>query len=232
MIYVTGDTHGQIDFQKLRDFATAHPTLTRADYMIITGDFGGIWHEKTLDRDLAPYEALPFTVLFVDGNHENFDLLESMPIEQFCGGKVHRVRPNVLHLMRGQIYELEGKSFFTFGGGTSIDRYLRAEGISWWRQEIPSHAEFCEAVENLKRRSHHVNYVITHSCDEKALYAPLMHQISKAFTVYPDNTMLTEFERTVTYDHWYFGHYHLDGPITDRKTALYHDILAVETNPA
>ena len=44
MIYVTGDTHGQIDISKL--FPGSFPDgkgLTRDDYMIICGDFGGVW---------------------------------------------------------------------------------------------------------------------------------------------------------------------------------------------
>lgn len=229
MVFVTGDTHGIHDFDKLSRLASCRPELTREDFVIVAGDFGGVWYDKTLDRDLAPYERLPFTVLFVDGNHENFDLLNSFPVEEWHGGKVHRIRSNVIHLMRGQIFEIEGKTFFTFGGGTSIDKYMRREGVSWWQQEVPSYAEFDEAVANLERVGHRVNYVITHSCDEKSLYTPLLGTVSKSMTVYPDNTMLMEFERTVEYDHWYFGHYHLDGYVTECKTALYHDILQVKT---
>jgi hypothetical protein len=158
-----------------------------------------------------------------------FDLLESFPVERWHGGNVHRIRKHILHLMRGQIFEIEGKTFFTFGGGTSIDRYMRREHISWWPQEIPSYAEFDEAVANLKRHNHRVNYIITHSCDEKALYTPMLSHVPKSATVYPDNRMLQEFEATIDYDHWYFGHYHLDGQITQKKTALYHNVLVVDT---
>ncbi len=228
MVFVTGDTHGDVDFGKLEKFAREHADLTKNDYLIVAGDFGAVWYDKTLARDLAPFEALPFTVLFVDGNHENFDLLESFPVEEWHGGKVHRIRKHILHLMRGQVFEIEGKTFFTFGGGTSIDRYMRRERVSWWPQEIPSFAEFDEGVANLKRHNHRVNYIVTHSCDTKALYSPLLSQVSKSLTVYRDNTLLQEFEDTVHYDHWYFGHYHLDGKVNERKTALYHDILALE----
>ena len=31
MIYITGDTHGQYDFQKLVNFADAHPELTKEE---------------------------------------------------------------------------------------------------------------------------------------------------------------------------------------------------------
>jgi hypothetical protein len=44
MIYVTGDTHGRKDIDKL--YASCFPegqTLTREDYVIICGDFGALW---------------------------------------------------------------------------------------------------------------------------------------------------------------------------------------------
>lgn len=118
--------------------------MTKQDYLIIAGDFGGVWSSRTLDSDLAPYQALPFTVLFVDDNHENFDLLNSFPIDEWSGGKVHLIKSDIIHLMRGQVYEIENKTIFTFGGGTSIDRYLRTEGVSWWSQELPNYDELDE----------------------------------------------------------------------------------------
>ena len=50
--------------------------MTKADYMIVCGDAGLVWNgDKSDDPQLDRLEALPFTVLFVDGNHENFDAL-------------------------------------------------------------------------------------------------------------------------------------------------------------
>ena len=66
-------------------------------------------------------ERLPFTLAFVDGNHENYDAIESYHVEEWHGGKIQRIRPHVLHLMRGQIFELEGYRFFTMGGARSHD---------------------------------------------------------------------------------------------------------------
>ena len=137
MIYITGDTHGRHDFVKLLYFADAHPELTKKDYVIIAGDFGGVWSERGLETTLSMYAHLPFTTLFVDGNHENFDMLGSYPVEIWNGGKVHKISQDIIHLMRGQVFEIEGKTFFTFGGATSIDKYLRIEGISWWPRNYP-----------------------------------------------------------------------------------------------
>ena len=113
MIFITGDTHGLINFDKLRIFAKENPSLTYDDYMIIAGDCGVLWSSETYEAFISEYTSLPFTVLFVDGNHENFDMLTSCPVEEWKGGKIHRVADNVIHLMRGQVFVIERKSIFT-----------------------------------------------------------------------------------------------------------------------
>lgn len=224
-IYVTGDTHGSEDFLKLRLFADAKPHLSKSDYVIVAGDFGGVWSEKTLDRDLKIFEDLPFTVLFVDGNHENFDLLNSFPVTEWNGGKVHMIRPDVIHLMRGQVFEIERNTIFTFGGATSIDKAFRREGISWWAEEVPSYEELDEGMANLKRYGNKVDYVVTHSCGERALMYPPLRTRDVQMRIYPENRLLSCFEDTVEYGKWYFGHYHTDGRLNDKMTVLYRKIV-------
>ncbi len=227
MIFVTGDTHGIADIEKLRRFSEETSNLTKADYMIVLGDFGGVWSEATLDSYRALYEAFPFTTLFIDGNHENFDLLESFPVEMWRGGKVHVISSDLIHLMRGQIYELGGKTFFTFGGATSLDRYRRVEGVSWWRRELPTYEELDEGIAALRERGGKVDFILTHSCDERALWYPPLRSGGQLFSTYPENRMLSWLEDNAEYGHWYFGHYHLDGDLTERKTVLYREIRRI-----
>ena len=121
MVYVTGDTHGTIDIHKLnsKNFPEGR-ILTKDDYVIICGDFGFVWdlgkEEKWWLNWLA---AKPWTTLFVDGNHENHDILEQWDVTNWHGGKVHKLNESVIHLMRGQVYEIDGKKWFTFGGAKS-----------------------------------------------------------------------------------------------------------------
>lgn len=224
MIFVTGDTHRHIDFAKLLRLVREYPDLTKNDYIIIAGDFGGVWAEDTLERDLKPFSNLPATVLFVDGNHENFDLLNSYPVEMWNGGKVHKIKPDIIHLMRGQVFEIDGKTILTFGGATSTDKDIRVVlGYGWWAQEQPTYAELDEATENLKRYNNKVDYIITHACGERALmYPPLINRASKMQS-YSENQLLSNFEDRVEYTHWYFGHYHLDGDLNDKMTVLYQE---------
>lgn len=227
MIFVTGDTHGLQDYFKLHIFAGEHPELTLKDYVIIAGDFGAVWDSKTLAADLKPYTELPFTVLFVDGNHENFDLLETFPVEEWRGGKVHKIRPNIIHLMRGQVFEIDGNTIFTFGGATSIDKFMRREGISWWKQELPTYEELDEGKENLKRYNNKVDYIITHSCSERALMYPQIRNSATSKLSCPESSMLSYIEDMADFKHWYFGHFHIDAKLGGRYTALYQEVVRI-----
>ncbi|MCR5323045.1 MAG: hypothetical protein K6E85_07235 [Lachnospiraceae bacterium] len=90
--------------------------MTKDDYVIICGDFGGIWETGGESRNekywLDWFEERSYTLLFVDGNHENFERLYSYPVKEWHGGKVHEIRPHVLHLMRGQVFEIEDRNIF------------------------------------------------------------------------------------------------------------------------
>lgn len=227
MIYVTGDTH-RTDLFYIHNFCDIHPELTKNDYIIIAGDFGGVWAKETLERDLKPFAELPATILFVDGNHENFDLINAYPVEIWNGGKVHKIKPDIIHLMRGQVFEIDGKTIFTFGGATSIDRDYRVEGESWWAQELPTYEELDEGIANLKRYGNKVDYIITHSCGQCALTYPQLRIAAGIKTMCPESHLLSNFEDIVQFKHWYFGHFHIDAELSDKYTALLHNIVRLE----
>lgn len=51
MIYITGDTHIPIDIHKLSSSRfREQESMTRADHVIICGDFGGIWNGGNEDK--------------------------------------------------------------------------------------------------------------------------------------------------------------------------------------
>ena len=115
-LYITGDTHG--DFRRfLPERFPEQERLTKEDLVLICGDFGGIWYgDNRDDEELDFLEARPFTTLFVTGNHENYDALNTYPLVQWHGGTIRRIRPTVLLLERGQVFDLGGKRIFTMGG--------------------------------------------------------------------------------------------------------------------
>lgn len=221
MICITGDTHGRIERICGN---TALSVLGKGDYLIVCGDFGFVFANKGTMAYLEEYEdiqrleALPYTILFVDGNHENFDRLNAYPVEEWNGGRVHRVGKNILHLMRGQVFEIEGKRILAMGGAHSIDKYMRTENVSWWSTEIPSCAELAEARLNLEKCSYSVDYVITHT-------APRAGIATLGFSVAEEEIPLVELldsvYENVSFKRWYFGHFHTDRRIDGRLFAMY-----------
>ena len=222
MIYVTGDTHGNIDIHKFN--TTIFPegkTLTKDDYVIVCGDFGLVWNNDAEDKWWQKWlENKPWTTLFVDGNHENHKLLNSYPVEDWHGGKVHKISDSIIHLMRGQIYEIEGQTFFTMGGALSIDKHLRVPDISWWEEEIPNYAECEEGFKNLEAHNWKVDYIITHTGPEDILKAGMGNVIFD-----PTSRYLSSIMHNVEFKHWYFGHMHIEKTILNKYSFLYWNIL-------
>ena len=84
-IYITGDTHG--DFQRFGSkYFPQQKEMSRGDYVVIAGDFGGLWDGSQKDQYWLDWlNKKPFTTLFVDGNHENFDRLYNYPVIPWHG---------------------------------------------------------------------------------------------------------------------------------------------------
>ncbi len=228
MIYITGDTHGEdnrFDYIEKTVEMNTGKKLNKDDTVIVCGDFGYVWGTEEKEKLLDSFESKEYTICFCDGNHENFDLLYSYPVEIWRGGRIHRVRKNVIHLIRGQIYDVEGKKIFAMGGGYSIDKALRREGYSWWSREMPSNEEYNEAIESLKNAGMEVDYIITHT-------APL--EIVMMMGKHPDvherelNGFLDWVMHDVSYRQWFFGHWHYDMQITPKIKALLFDVVEPE----
>lgn len=208
-IFVTGDTHASHDIRKLnnRKFPQ-HNMLTKDDYVIIAGDFGLVWDNSPEEKYWQNWiDERNFTTLFIDGNHENFDMLEQYSIEIWNGGKIHRITDSIIHLMRGQVFTIHGKTFFTMGGAASTDRGRRTEHISWWRQEIPSWEEYEEGLTNLEKHNWEVDYIITHTAPQIVIEQKMNYYRTYDNSV---NAYLTQIYDNVTFKDWYFGHMHDD----------------------
>ncbi len=216
MVFLTGDTHG--DFQR---FSSKHfsdgKELTKQDYIIIAGDFGGVWD---VNESKAPEKykldwlnSKPWTTLFVDGNHENFNRLEVLPTKSMFGDEVGIVRDSIFHLKRGRVYIIDGVKFFTFGGGYSIDKARRTPQIHWWPQEMPNYAEYALGMKNLAQHNNTVDYIITHSCSynkfkEMSQEFDMIHK--EADEEQPLRDYFDIIENSVNYKKWYCGHFHIN----------------------
>lgn len=224
-IYITGDKHGTM----LPLFGLAENNeLREEDVLIITGDAGFVW-DKTYPKTIATLEqTFPGTTVFVDGNHENHDLLNAMEVVEWNGGRVHLVGERVYHLMRGEIYSILGQTIFAFGGARSSDKNdRRVEGISWWKGEEPTPEEIAYGKAQLTAHLAEIDYIITH---EPPLFA--RDHITRKLPLDKDYRLpaaLDEWyalaETAPNLKKWYFGHVHVDQKITPKLRALYNEVL-------
>ena len=285
MIYVTGDTHGLVRLgyrsldgishrlSKLNLREKNIAMLTSEDFIIICGDFGGVWeYDSRYDPDRSSFQNVelldhgeskeekywldwlqdkPYTILFCDGNHENFDRLNNAYSEvEYRGGRAHKIRDNVYHLMRGYVFEIGGKSFFVMGGARSHDikdgilhsqefssnkqmkekiqrlkregALFRIEHVSWWKEELPSSEELKRGVQNLAEHGNAVDYIITH-CAPQHIAEYLDYSEPDECTLFLE-TVNTE----VRYKRWFFGHYHENREINNKYYMLYDSIIGIE----
>ncbi|MBN3397097.1 metallophosphatase [Clostridium botulinum] len=230
MIFVTGDTHFPRDIEKLNELNfTEYKNLTKKDYVIITGDFGAIWDNSK--EELYWREWLsnkPWITLFLDGNHENFDLLYQFPVEEWHGGKVHKINNSIYHLMRGQVFNIDDKKFFIMGGASSTDKENRIKNISWWEEEIPNQIEMAEGLSNLEKHNNEVDYILTHTCSSLVL-----KKITEIYGFQPKpeenlNKYLKIIEEKVKFKKWYFGHFHEDIEIDQKHTLIFEKIYKIQ----
>ena len=234
-VFITGDLHGHIDIRKLTKYNFPEgQTLTKNDYVIICGDFGLVFDpaDEVSEREeywLSWLNGAPWTTLFVDGNHENFDRLNSYPVEDWNGGKVHRIRQSILHLMRGQIFTINGYKWFTYGGAESVDRAYRVPYVSWWPQETPSYKEYNEAVSNLEKVDYKVDFIITHAMPQQYIENMFYSSHPKSHTESNGTPyQLQDFKRMCEYKEWYCGHYHMDVDMNESFHILYEKIIEVD----
>lgn len=255
MIYVTGDCHQ--DFRRFSmDCFPEQREMTKEDMVIILGDFGGVWNYKGEDRTenywLNWLNDKNFTTLFVDGNHECFPRLNSYPEREFCGGRVHEIRPSVFHLMRGEIFELEGRKFFAFGGASSHDvedgildpvkdrgkikkwfydreKRFRINGVNWWQEELPSETEMAKGRKNLGQNGGKVDFVLSHAAPQSVVELlqesdlEKQHMEADRLTVYFDRLLMEGLQ----FERWFFGHYHKNQQCGKKFICLYKQIIPV-----
>ena len=93
---------------------------------------------------------------------------------------------------------------------------------------MPTYEEFDEGMANLKRYDNKVDYIITHSCGQRALTYPQLRVAIGITNAYPESHLLSNFEYTVVFKHWYFGHFHLDARISDKYTVLMHEVVKLD----
>lgn len=280
MIYITGDIHrNPVRFSSR--FFPEGKDMTKDDYVIVCGDFGLIWdYEEESSEEkywLNWLDSKPWTTLFVPGNHENYDRLYGIddpmllkcwlynnlteeqkdrlfvgyPEKTWHGGVVRELRPSVLMLDRGYVFELCGKKFFSFGGASSHDisdgilfpeylasstemnrmrrewddenKMFRVNHISWWRREMPTEEEMHRGIKTLEDNDWKVDFVVTH-CTSSGVQSLLSHGCYKSDVL---TSYLEVIRQKLDYTKWFFGHYHDNKNVTKKDLCIYEQIIRI-----
>lgn len=223
MILVTGDTHGDMTRFTKKEIRS----LKKNDTLIICGDFGFIWDGSNAEmKRLKQLGKKKYNILFVEGVHENFEELRKYDIEEWCGGLTRKISGNLRQLMRGQVFEIEGKKIFSFGGGRSEenDSYLNPSDKAAelrWQLEIPTEKELSEGMNNLKKHNFKVDYIVSYEPPAKISEFLNLGKTDRSHI----NTYFEEIHEKTDFTRWFFGRHHVNKLIPPKFQALFDNIV-------
>ena len=225
-IYLTGDTHANVR----RLLTIDDSEMTKDDIVIVLGDFGVIWEKDSqmTDTVLELLSEKNFTLAFLDGNHENFPEIARLEKETYWnGGKIGLLPYGIIHLLRGEIYNINGRIIGVCGGANSIDLWHRTEGISWWREEEITDNDIDNFMVAANKYNNKIDMMLSH--DAPASMIPIIKLYSGVNDGDISNSQiqLEKINQEINIGKWYFGHWHIDKVIDDKFECLYKKIKEV-----
>lgn len=129
-VVVAGDWHGD-KLWMMKSILWAN-RRQQANIVVQVGDIG-LFEMRDLTFLNLELSKRDMWLLFIDGNHDNHELIATLPRDEHGFGVVSsRIR----HIPRGHTFEVNGQVWMGFGGASSIDRHFRTEGVDWWRGEL------------------------------------------------------------------------------------------------
>ena len=211
MIYFVSDLHGNINLKGFQEYLS---TTKDDDLLIILGDICLNFEDTEENRIFTKsFLAADKKIAFIDGNHENFAYINSFPEVEWNGGTVGRLTDNIVFLKRGNVYNIQGKTFFVFGGCKSSSKW-KEMGL-WYPGEEASEEEVKLAYENIKKHNFKFDYILTHKYEQNT-QAPTMSIKLLELTEY--------IEKNVCYDKWYCGHSHVNKKMDEKHTVIYDEL--------
>ena len=211
MLYYVGDFHGdpfQYDFSDLKE----------GDILFQLGDFGILWDEEFTNEEMTNLKKLgnaDFETIVILGNHENYDIIETLPITFHYGAecwyyKNSDMEKPIYFPKAGEIMGIDGNRILCIRGAESTDKHLRVEGISWWKQEKLSVDEIDNIFEKLQSVNFQVDYVLSHTGPKS-----IVKEMMGPFLGYLKSCQVSQVLEGVYFNldkerlkGWYFGHFH------------------------
>ena len=227
-ILVTGDVHG--DILLLLEMVRS---IENDEMLFVTGDFGLFWFDINSNSDKYTIlnnmlESKNAYIVFVDGNHENYNFINRAEISEFCGAKCHKLLPRVIHIMRGEIVNIDGIKIFCFGGAYSVDRFWREKNKTYFEEELPNENEYDNGLNNLINADFKVDYIITHTCQRRLVKK--LGQRHKAIEEIKLQNYIQWILDNVEYKKHYFGHWHMDKKLSESDIVIFNNIRNMNTD--
>ena len=227
-VLVTGDVHG--DILLLLEMVRS---IENDEMLFVTGDFGLFWFDINSNSDKYTIlnnmlESKNAYIVFVDGNHENHNFINRTEISEFCGATCHKLLPRVIHIMRGEIVNIDGIKIFCFGGAYSVDRFWREKNKTYFEEELPNENEYDSGLNNLINADFKVDYIITHTCQRRLVKK--LGQRHKAIEEIKLQNYIQWIVDNVEYKKHYFGHWHMDKKISESDIAIFNNIRNMHTD--
>ncbi len=213
MIKFLSDNHGFDFIGELMDYQPEN----KEDLLILLGDtclkISEMEQYKKFDEWLLKRD---YNIAIVDGNHENYGWLDSNPEEIWNGGKINRISKNIIRLKRGEIYNIEGSTFFVFGGCSTSQKW-KDLGL-WHEGDTPTKAQLENAYTNLKNANYQVDYILTHKYFCNECFVPMGGSEHSIF-------MLNRFiDNNVSFKKWLSGHRHQDYFIDEKHQVVFNKV--------
>lgn len=257
-IFVTGDCHNRFEKFSTDNFPIGKD-LDKNDYVIVLGDMGLIWSQKEDKNEIYWknwLENKPWTTLFISGNHENYDRLDKYPTEEWHGGKVSFIRPSVIYLHYGEVFDIAGKKFLSVGKAASHDiehgiidpaDYATREemrkackelekkhgGWQFTMYRIKGESWWSQEIPSTAERITALDNL--EKVNRKVDFV-LSHEAPASDVILlgggwykPDeySKFLEELRCCIDYNKWVFGHYHVDKRINEKDECLYENIIRI-----
>lgn len=220
MIAVTGDTRG-IEALYVLSQDEAIRSMSKNDYLLVLGNCGITEAHTDFQENIQLYRDLPCSVMYLDGPHDDYDLLSDHPLFPWNGGMTQNISRYLIHLVRGQVFTMGGKRFLTMGGGTTPGRDETGMFYDWWPEQDIFPAELDAALENLDAVGGRVDYVFSCEC-------PTSWKASVKGVRTPCSEALEKILAHADYGHWFFSNPVYTELPEARATGLSHEVRILE----
>ncbi len=240
MIAVISDVHFPSNAERQKTMEAGLKALSGIRALFICGDF------TDNRKDTQPGEAmklpeyikgLPYPVFFIDGNHEDYEVLKRLPsiseaeretLLQNVGCSVDakmtkKAADGIYYVKRGSACKIDGFSMLLIGGSTTGPGYKKNHPDIWQPDEDLTKEDEQHIEAALAKNHNTFNLVFTHTvpeCMVKAWFPDKDRSVT--------NEILERVWHSISYQHWMFGHFHEDTDYPEHMHCLYNDVMLLE----